>query len=75
MNNGSKPTVKPMTQLPKTEQVKKDTVHSAFSESRSRHYHDSVLAQADNTKPIKRLNPTKTKPNKLTVTSYPGLAN
>ena len=75
MNKGSKPTVKPMTQLPKTAQVKKDTVHSAFSESRSRHYHDSVLAQADNTAPIKKMNPTKTKSNKLTVTSYPGLAN
>lgn len=75
MNNGSKPTVKPMTQLPKTRQVKQDTVHSAFSESRSKHYHDSVLAQADNTAAIKKMNPTKTKPNKLTVTSYPGLAN
>jgi hypothetical protein len=75
MNNGTKPTVKPMTQLPKTKQVKKDTVHSAFSDARSRHYHDSVVAQADNTRPIKRLNPTKTKPNSLTVSAYPGLAN
>ena len=75
MNNGSKPTVKPMTQLPKTAQVKKDTVHSAFTDQRSRHYHDTVLAQADNTGPIKKMNPTKTKSNKLTVTSYPGLAN
>jgi hypothetical protein len=75
MNNGTKSTVKPVNQLSKTAKVKKDTVHSAFSESRSRHYHDSVLAQADNTAPIKRLNPTKTKSNKLTVTSYPGLAN
>ncbi len=75
MNNGTKPTVKPMTQLPKTKQVKNETVHSAFTDQRSRHYHDTVLAQADNTRPIKRLNPTKTKPNSMTVTAYPGLAN
>jgi hypothetical protein len=75
MNNGSKPTVKPVSQLPKTAQAKKDQVHSAFNDARSRHYHDSVLAQADNTKPIKRLNPTKTKPNSMTVSAYPGLAN
>ena len=75
MNNGTKPTVKPMTQLPKTKQTKKDQVHSAFTDQRSRHYHDTVVAQADNTRPIKRLNPTKTKPNSMTVTAYPGLAN
>jgi hypothetical protein len=75
MNNGTKPTVKPMTQLPKTKQVKNETVHSAFTDQRSRHYHDTVLAQADNTRPIKRLNPTKTKPNSMTETAYPGLAN
>ena len=75
MNNGTKPTVKSVTQLPKTKQVKQDVVHSAFSESRSRHYHDTVLAQADNTRPIKKMNPTKTKPNSLTVSTLPGLAN
>jgi hypothetical protein len=75
MNNGSKPTVKPMTQLPKTRQVKNEVVHSAFSDQRSRHYHDSVLAQADNTRPIKKLNPTRTRSNRLTVSAYPGLAN
>ena len=75
MNNGTKPTVKSVTQLPKTRSPRTETVHSAFSESRSRHYHDTVLAQADNTKPIKRLNPSKTKPNSLTVSTLPGLAN
>lgn len=76
MNKGAiKPTAKPQMQLPRTRQVKNEVVHSAFSDSRSRHYHDTVLAQADNTKPIKELNPTKTKPNKLTVSALPGLAN
>ena len=61
-----KPTVKPVSQLPKTRQVATDTVHSAYSDRKSKEYHASTV---DN------LNPTKTKPNKLTVTSYPGLAN
>ena len=61
-----KPTVKPVSQLPKTRQVSTDTVHSAYSDRKSKQYHASMV---DN------LNPTKTKPNKLTVTSYPGLAN
>lgn len=75
MKPGVKPTVKSMTQLPKTDTQPKDTVHSAFSDKRSRHYHDTVLAQANNTKAIKRMNPTKTKPNSLTVSTLPGLAN
>jgi hypothetical protein len=78
MNKGVvKPTVKSVTQLSKTKSVAKpeQTQHSAFSEQRSRHYHDTVLAQADNTRPIKRLNPTKTRPNSLTVSALPGLAN
>lgn len=68
-----KPTAKPVNQLPKGKQVKREPVavastlpHSEHSQRRSKQYHESV---------IERMNPTKTKPNSLTVTSYPGLAN
>ena len=70
-----KPTVKSVTQLPQGKQVAKPTVHSAYSERKSREYHESVLTQADNTRSIQRMNPTKTKPNALTVSELPGLAN
>ena len=64
-----KPTVKPMTQLPKTKQVvheREETAHSEHNQRKSNEYHATT---------VDKMNPTKTKPNKLTVTSYPGLAN
>ncbi len=60
------PPVKPVNQLPKTRQVKNETVHSAYSDRKSKEYHASV---------VDKMNPTKRPPNDLIVSEMPGLAN
>ncbi len=59
--------VKSMNQQPKTKpQAPRETVHSAYSDRKSKEYHATV---------VDKMNPTKTKPNGLTVSEMPGLAN
>ena len=70
-----KPTVKSMTQLPKTRQAQ-PTVHSEYNARRSEDYHQRVVSRdSARQDPVRRMNPTRTKPNELTVTQLPGLAN
>jgi len=55
---------------PKRSTKSQEVVHSAHQSERSKHYHAHVVGSG---RAVEAMNPTKTPPNALTVSAYPGL--